>query len=249
MSRMKRFDRVLGVVVAAALCVAGVVAEEAEALLAGVPEVRAEAEAKALAAPAKPAALSAAPTEPSAPAEPAALPAAPTEPAAPADASQAADVPAHPKGSTKFAGLEGVKDQQTVITSSRIEFDYKEMVAVFDENVRVENPQFLMLADRVLIFLDGTNDVKQILALGRVSVTNELRSASCDKAVYTRAADQLVLTGNAELRRGGDYVKGDRIAIWLNDERMEVSPGTFVIAPETIKERQEPDGDKQEPRQ
>ncbi len=243
MSRMKRFDRVLGVAVAAALCVAGVVAEEAAAPLASVPEVRAEAEAKAPAAPAEPAA----PTEPAAPAEPAALPAAPAG-NAPADASQAADVPAQAKGSTKFAGLEGVKDQQTVITSSRIEFDYKEMVAVFDENVRVENPQFLMLADRVLVFLDGTNDVKQILAIGRVSVTNEMRSASCDKAVYTRAADQLVLTGSAELRRGSDYVKGDRIAIWLNDERMEVSPGMFVIAPETIKERQEPDGDKQEPR-
>ena len=140
-----------------------------------------------------------------------------------------------------------MRSPATVITSARIEFDYKEMVAVFDENVRVENPQFLMLADRVLVFLDGTNDVKQILALGRVSVTNDIRSASCDKAVYTRAADQIVLTGNAELRRGGDSVKGDRIAIWLNDERMEVSPGTFVIAPETLREREKDTDGKKKP--
>lgn len=144
-----------------------------------------------------------------------------------------------PKKAAKLIGLGSIKEKQTVITSTSIEFDYKEMVAVFEENVRVENPQFLMLADRVLVFLDGTNDVKQVLALGRVSVTNELRSGSCDKAVYTRATDQLVLTGRAELRRGGDYVKGDRIVIWLNDERMEVSPGTFVITPGTIKEREE----------
>jgi len=153
-------------------------------------------------------------------------------------------------GFSRHADLKGVRQQQTVITSERIEFDYQEMVAIFDENVRVENPQFLMLADRVLVFLDGTNDVKQILAIGRVSVTNDLRSAACDKAVYTRAAEQIVLTGNAHLRRGGDFIKGDRIAIWLNDERMEVSPGTFVIAPETIKDRQaaHTDTDKQEPR-
>ena len=172
---------------------------------------------------------------------PAAAEAAPAAPvAAPAPAAKAAD-PA------KLIGFEGLKEGRTVITSARIEFDYKEMVAVFDENVRVENPQFLMLADRVLVFLDGTNDVKQILALGRVSVTNDIRSASCDKAVYTRAADQIVLTGNAELRRGGDSVKGDRIAIWLNDERMEVSPGTFVIAPETLREREKDTDGKKKP--
>lgn len=28
--------------------------------------------------------------------------------------------------------------------------------------------------------------------------------------------------------------------IWLNDERMEVSPGTFVITPGTIKEHEDP---------
>jgi len=172
---------------------------------------------------------------------PAAAEAAPAAPvAAPAPAAKAAD-PA------KLIGFEGLKEGRTVITSARIEFDYKEMVAVFDENVRVENPQFLMLADRVLVFLDGTNDVKQILALGRVSVTNDIRSASCDKAVYTRAADQIVLTGSAELRRGGDSVKGDRIAIWLNDERMEVSPGTFVIAPETLREREKDTDGKKKP--
>jgi lipopolysaccharide transport protein LptA len=140
----------------------------------------------------------------------------------------------------KRVDLGGARDQPTVITSTRIEFDYKEMVAVFDENVRVANPQFLLLADRVLVFLEGTNEIKQIMAIGRVSVTNELRSASCDKAVYTRAAEQLVLTGNARLLRGGDSVSGDRIDIWLNDERMEVTPGTVVFKPATVKNNPDP---------
>jgi len=182
---------------------------------------------------------------PAAKAEPAPAAKAEAAPTAKAEAAEAEAAPAaiqpapRRAGMDRFAGMERARGTQTVITSERIEFDYKEMVAVFDENVRVENPQFLMLADRVLVFLDGTNDVRQILAIGRVSVTNELRSASCDRAVYTRAAEQIVLTGNAHLRRGADFVRGDRIDIWLNDERMEVSPGTFVIAPGTIKERRE----------
>jgi lipopolysaccharide transport protein LptA len=165
------------------------------------------------------------------------------EQAAPAPAADAAPAPgpaaaAKPPSLFKRVDRGGISDQPTVITSARIEFDYKEMVAVFDEKVRVENPEFLMLADRVLVFLEGTNDIKQILAIGHVSVTNGLRSAACDKAVYTRAAEQLVLTGRARLLRGADSVSGDRIDIWLNDERMEVTPGTVVFTPGTAKNKE-----------
>ncbi len=128
--------------------------------------------------------------------------------------------------------------RETTITSERIEFDYKEFVAVFDENVKVDNPQFFLTADRVVIFLEGTNQVRQIMALGHVTLTNDQRVASCEKAVYTRLSGQVVMTGSAVLRRAGDHVSGDRITIWLDDERMEVSPGHFVIAPETLKQRQ-----------
>jgi lipopolysaccharide transport protein LptA len=169
---------------------------------------------------------------------------APTTGESPAPAPQAAGA-AKPTDVFKRVDLGGAKDQPTVITSTRIEFDYREMVAVFDENVRIENPEFLMLADRVLVFLEGTNTIKQIMAIGRVSVTNGLRSASCDKAVYTRAAEQLVLTGHARLLRGSDSVSGDRIDIWLNDERMEVTPGTVVFNPATAKNQADPKPVKQ----
>lgn len=127
--------------------------------------------------------------------------------------------------------------QETRITSARIEFDYKEFVAVFDENVRVENPQFFIAADRVVVFMEGTNQLRQIMALGNVTLTNEQRNAACDKAVYTRQSGQIVMTGSATLQRGGDFVRGDKIVIWLDDERMEVSPGLFVLSPETLKTR------------
>jgi lipopolysaccharide export system protein LptA len=65
--------------------------------------------------------------------------------------------------------------------------------------------------------------------------------ASCDKAVYTRATEQLVLTGNARLLRGENSVIGDRIDIWLNDERMEVTPGTVVFKPATVQNKPEPE--------
>ena len=127
--------------------------------------------------------------------------------------------------------------REAVITAEKIEFDNKEGVILFDENVLVDDEQFVMRSDRLLVFMEGTNDVQQIMAVGRVSITNQNRSASCEKAVYTKKDGQIVMTGNARLMRQGDQggeVTGKRITFWLDDERMEVSPGRVVLPPGTF---------------
>jgi len=127
--------------------------------------------------------------------------------------------------------------REAVITAERIEFDNKEGVILFDENVLVDDEQFVMRSDRLLVFMEGTNDVQQIMAVGNVSITNDNRSASCEKAVYTKKSGQIVMTGHARLMRQGDQggeVTGNRITFWLDDERMEVSPGRVVLPPGTF---------------
>ena len=124
--------------------------------------------------------------------------------------------------------------RESVITADKIEFDNKEGVILFDENVLVDDEQFMLRSERLLVFMVGTNDVKQIMAIGSVVITNENRSASCDKAVYTRANGQIVMTGNAKLQQAGakgGAVQGERITFWLDDERMEVSKGSRVVLP------------------
>ena len=127
--------------------------------------------------------------------------------------------------------------REAVITAERIEFDNKEGVILFDENVLVDDEQFVMRSERLLVFMEGTNDVQQIMAVGKVSITNQNRSASCDKAVYTKKDGQIVMTGHARLVSQGDKggeVTGNRITFWLDDERMEVSPGRVVLPPGTF---------------
>jgi lipopolysaccharide transport protein LptA len=140
------------------------------------------------------------------------------------------------------AGKPGAKKpaavgRESVITASKIEFDNKEGVILFDENVLVDDEQFLMRADRLLVFMEGTNDVQQLMAVGRVNISNENRVASCEKAVYTKKDGQIVMTGNARLiQSGGDKgeVTGDRIVIWVDDQRMEVYPGRVVLPPGSL---------------
>jgi len=133
---------------------------------------------------------------------------------------------------------EALPKRESAITADKIEFDNKEGVILFDQNVLVDDEQFIMRSDRLIVFMAGTNDVDQIMAIGHVSLTNENRSARCEKAVYTRKDGQIVMTGNASLEqigKKGGAVSGTRIAIWLDDERMEVSPGRVILPPGTFK--------------
>lgn len=153
------------------------------------------------------------------------------------NAVEAVKEPAKAAKAEKAQKAEG-PGREAVITAARIEFDNKEGVILFDENVLVDDEQFVMRSDRLLVFMEGTNDVQQIMAVGHVSITNQNRTASCEKAVYTKKDGQIVMTGNARLMRQGDEggeVTGNRITFWLDDERMEVSPGRVVLPPGTFK--------------
>ncbi len=168
---------------------------------------------------------------------------APTAPAqATPDAGAAKELvdTAAEKTARKKAKAERVAElpqRDSVITADKIEFDNKEGVILFDENVLVDDEQFVMRSDRLLVFMEGTNDVQQILAVGNVIITNLNRTATCEKAVYTKKDGQIVMTGKARLasqeNRGGE-VTGDRIVFWLDDERMEVYPGRVVLPPGTF---------------
>lgn len=163
-------------------------------------------------------------------------------PPAPADAAPTASVTTtalktKTPGASFLAGGSSTNHGGMVITSERLEFDYKEFVVAFDENVHVTDPQFTLTSDRLLVFLEGTNQIKRIVAIGHVDVVQVDRHATCDKAVYERGSGQVVMTGNPVMSRGSDRVAGREITIWLNDERVVVQGGRMTISPESMKNR------------
>lgn len=126
---------------------------------------------------------------------------------------------------------------ETVITSSRLEYDYQESVILFEENVKVKDPQFTLTADRVLVFLEGTNALKQVRAMGNVVMTSSNRSARCSQAVYTKADGKIVMTGETVvLQRAMDQIWGKQITIWVNDQRMECQQPRMVIQPSSMQD-------------
>lgn len=132
-----------------------------------------------------------------------------------------------PWGARAESPTEGLVE--TVITSDRLEFEYAEFFANFDGNVVIKDPMFTMTADRVIAFFEGTNDVRQVTAVGHVTLVSGDRRASCNKAVYQKAKGQIVMTGEAALSQAGDTVSGDQITIWLNDQRIVCEPAARLV--------------------
>ncbi len=127
----------------------------------------------------------------------------------------------------------GGKKKETVITAVRMEYDYAESAILFEENVRVADEEYTLTADRVIVMLDGTNEVRQIRALGHVVLVNGERTARCPEAVYTKATGQIVMSGPNDtavmLTNKDDKLWGRKITIWLNDQRMECLPPRLTL--------------------
>ena len=143
------------------------------------------------------------------------------------ETSAAGGAGAAAKGKKKLTG------RPAVITADRTDYDRKEGIILFDRNVYVDDEQYQMHADRMFVFLDGTNDLKRLVALGNVSLTNEMKSAGCQKAVYTKAASRIVMYGDEQNpawlrdaggRKGDDAseIAGLRITYWFDSETASV---------------------------
>ena len=125
--------------------------------------------------------------------------------------------------------------RDAVITAERTDYDRKEGVILFDRNVYVDDEQYQLHADRLFLFMDGTN-LKRLVALGNVAITNEEKNASCSRAVYVKKLSKIVMYGSdaapARLYQGGkkaSTVVGERITFWLNSEQVEIEKPVVTV--------------------
>lgn len=124
------------------------------------------------------------------------------------------------------------------VTSDRSSYLRKEGVLAFEGNVYVDDTEFKMNADIVNLFLDGTNDLKRVVAVGNVAVTNGFRSGTCAKATYNRALSRIIMYGDekagivARLNDNGknkSQVEGRKITFWVDTEQVEVDGSVITV--------------------
>ena len=154
------------------------------------------------------------------------------EPDEAVDAAAAAAISAD-ANRVEIAGQSGPQAEikSARITSRTADLDRKEGVVMFEGDVVVRYANdCTMCADRLYVFLAGTNELNRIVALGGVSITNDTRTGTCAMATFRRKRSEIEMFGNGKdvvarlVERGEESgaLEGSRIRFWLDTEQVEV---------------------------
>ena len=140
--------------------------------------------------------------------------------------STSMELPPMPDGNTDDVQSMG---DLTVVTSDRLVYEGQKGYALFERNVVVSDPQMKMKADKLTIFFEGTNEVKTILAEGRVIMSQADKMAWAGRATYDVAAGKIVLEDSPRVMRGRDMMLGERITFWRDQNKVECWPKARLI--------------------
>ncbi|HXV21937.1 MAG TPA: lipopolysaccharide transport periplasmic protein LptA [Desulfuromonadales bacterium] len=109
------------------------------------------------------------------------------------------------------------------ITSDRLEADDAARQVKFLGNVVARQGEVVIYsAVLTLIYSEGSKDIDRVEADRDVRIVQGDRVATAEKAVFYQADGRIVLTGNARVHQGADFVEGDVITVFLGEEKSVV---------------------------
>lgn len=126
---------------------------------------------------------------------------------------------------------------QTVISSDRLEMETvgEKAFFLFSDNVKLTGNNLIVTCDRLEVHSDRTGDmdanfgklgsIKQIVAIGNVSISQEGRTARAGRVEVIPAEDKIVLTENPIVTDAQGTVSGERMFFYRGDRRAVVESG------------------------
>ena len=141
------------------------------------------------------------------------------------------------------------RDQPVHVVADRLEVDNKRQVATFIGSVRATQGDVTITSDKLEVYYerkggegavggisDGGGKVRKVVAVGHVKIVQDGRVAVGRRATYWAGARKILLEGNATVWRGRNQISGEKITVFLDQDRAVVHgrPGKRVsvtIAP------------------
>lgn len=129
-----------------------------------------------------------------------------------------------------------------VITSDRMKAAEITRQVEFSGNVTLKKESLTLYSDTAIVFYDErSKSIREIEALGNVIVRKEGSIAHAKRAQYYSNEEKIVLTGEARILENENEIGGNRITLFMRDERSVVEGGRVLLYQESGK------GPKQEP--
>ena len=142
-----------------------------------------------------------------------------------------------------------LSDEPINIVSDTLEVDNKAQVAKFIGKVKAVQGDLIITSDRLEVYyereaedakkgekkhgggvMDQGGKVRQVVALGHVKIVQKDRVAVGQKATYWAGGRKILLEGKATVWRGKNTVSGEKITVFLDENRSVVhgQPGKRV---------------------
>jgi len=127
--------------------------------------------------------------------------------------------------------------EPVVITSIRMLADQLGDKVTFVGEVTLKKEGMTLYSDSVVVFYDVlTKEIREIEAKGNVVVRKEGRVALANKASYYVRDDKIVLTGDARIIENESQLGGERITLFIRDDRSIVEGGKVILYQNRIPE-------------
>ena len=131
------------------------------------------------------------------------------------------------KASAAASDKTGDKNGPVTVDADSLESMQKEGLSVFKGNVVAKQNNSVQYADRMEVYTDAKTDrIERVVSTGNVRIiTRDCRMGTAGRSEYYDAEQRMVLIGNARVWRDADVVTGERITIYLAEDRSLVEGG------------------------
>ena len=125
------------------------------------------------------------------------------------------------------------RDQPINIVSDRLEAYSEKRMVVFSGNAVATQGARTIRSDRLTLFYKedkmpagraageegGMGNLERVEATGHVTITEGERIVTGKEAVFDQATRKITMTGGAVMREGASVIRGDRIVVFLDENR------------------------------
>jgi len=110
---------------------------------------------------------------------------------------------------------------ELLIEAEKSSWSMKTRTAEFSGNVAATRGALILRCDELQVQHQEGGEIQEAVASGNVRIESEQWSATGAKAVLDQTDGSLVLTGSPRLAEGANTLVGERIRVFLDDERVE----------------------------
>ena len=119
------------------------------------------------------------------------------------------------------------KNGPVTVDADSLESMQKEGLSVFKGSVVARQNNSVQYADRMEVYTDAKTDrIERVVSIGNVRIiTRDCRMGTALRSEYYDGEQRVVLIGNARVWRDADVVTGERITMYLAEDRSLVEGG------------------------